>query len=43
MASVEIGTKKWNTVFEIPAGSDAAHVKKGKTGELQVLKLRHYF
>ena len=42
MASVEIGTKKWNTVFKTPAGSDAAYMKKGKTGELQVLQLEHF-
>ena len=36
MASVEIGTKKWNAVFETPAGSEATHVKKSKTNEPQV-------
>ena len=38
MASVNIGTKRWNAVFETPAGSDATHVKKNKTNEPQVNK-----
>ena len=36
MASVEIGTKRWNTVFETPAGSDTSHARKTNTEELQV-------
>ena len=37
MATVEIGTKRWNTVFETPAGREATHMKD-KTEELKVFK-----
>ena len=35
-ALVEIGIKKWTTVFETPAGSERAHVKHSKTQKQQV-------
>ncbi|XP_074632889.1 von Willebrand factor A domain-containing protein 8-like isoform X1 [Acropora palmata] len=34
-ALVEIGIKKWTTVFETPAGSERAHVKHSKTQKQQ--------
>ena len=35
-ALVEIGIKRWTTVFETPAGSEGAHVKHRKTQKQQV-------
>ena len=39
MASVEIKTKKWNSVFQTPAGSEANYIKKNGSGELKVIQL----
>ena len=39
MASVEIKTKKWNSVFQTPAGSEANYIKKNQSGELKVIQL----
>ena len=39
MASVEIKTKKWNSVFQTPAGSEANYIKKNRCGELKVIQL----
>ena len=39
MASVEIKTKKWNSVFQTPAGSEANYIKKNRSGELKVIQL----
>lgn len=38
MASVEIKTKKWNSVFQTPAGSEANYIKKNRSGELKVIQ-----
>ena len=38
MASVEIKTKKWNSVFQTPAGSEANYIKKNRS-ELKVIQL----
>ena len=35
-ALVEIGIKKWTTVFETPAGSERAHVKHSKTQQVSL-------
>ena len=39
MASVEIKTKKWNSVFQTPAGSEANYIKKNRSDELKVIQL----
>ena len=39
MASVEIKTKKWNSVFHTPAGSEANYIKKNRSDELKVIQL----
>ena len=39
MASVEIKTKKWNSVFQTPAGSEANFIKKNRSCELKVIQL----
>ena len=38
MASVEIKTKKWHSVFQTPAGSEANYIKKNRSGELKVIQ-----
>ncbi|KAJ7392629.1 von Willebrand factor A domain-containing protein 8 [Desmophyllum pertusum] len=42
MASVELTTGKWNTVFETRAGNEATHVKKNKTEELQFVMTKSH-